>query len=68
MKSNFRIKSNKGTDMADQRNKPASEHEEITARIASFKATQEKFEREREEYFDTPPENARKPSRPSFWS
>ena len=27
------------------------EREEIAARIASFKATQQKFEREREEYY-----------------
>jgi hypothetical protein len=27
------------------------EREEISARVASFKATQEKFEREREEFF-----------------
>jgi hypothetical protein len=27
------------------------EREEITARIASFRATQKKFEREREEYY-----------------
>jgi hypothetical protein len=45
------------------------EREEIAARVASFKATQEKFEREREEYFVTTLENARHRSdRPSFWS
>jgi hypothetical protein len=54
--------------MADQRNKPASESEENASRVANFTATQEKFEREREEYFVTPLENARKPFRPSFWS
>jgi hypothetical protein len=37
----------------------AREREEITARVASFKATQEKFKREREEYFVTTLENAR---------
>lgn len=41
--------------------------EEIAARIASFRATQEKFEREREEYFETTMENARRTGRPSFW-
>jgi len=41
--------------------------EEIAARIASFRATQEKFEREREEYYETTMENARKTGRPSFW-
>jgi chorismate mutase len=37
----------------------AQEREEIAARVASFKATQEKFKREREEYFVTTLENAR---------
>jgi hypothetical protein len=47
----------------------ALEREEIAARVARFKATQEKFEREREEYFVTTLENARHGSdRPSFWS
>jgi chorismate mutase len=37
----------------------AREREEIAARVANFKATQEKFKREREEYFTTTLENAR---------
>ena len=37
--------------------------EEIAARVASFRATQEKFEREREEYFATTLENARNRSK-----
>lgn len=37
----------------------AAEREEIAARIAHFKATQEKFAREREEFFVTTLENAR---------
>jgi hypothetical protein len=41
--------------------------EEIALRVANFRATQEKFEREREEYFETTLENARKTGRPSFW-
>jgi hypothetical protein len=41
--------------------------EEIAARVATFRATQEKFEREREEYYETTIENARKTGRPSFW-
>jgi hypothetical protein len=55
------------TEPQDRR---ALEREEIAARVASFKATQEKFEREREEYFVTTLENARHGSdhRPSFWS
>jgi len=43
------------------------EREEIAARVASFRATQQKFERAREEYFETTMENARKTGRPSFW-
>jgi chorismate mutase len=45
--------------MTEQQNNAAREREEIAARIASFKATQEKFEREREEYFVTTLDNAR---------
>lgn len=41
--------------------------EEIALRVANFRATQEKFEREREEYCETTLENARKTGRPSFW-
>ena len=46
----------------------AQEREEIKTRIAKFKATQQKFEREREEYFLTTMQNARKTERPLFWS
>ena len=35
------------------------ERDEIATRVASFKATQEKFEREREAYFIATLENAR---------
>jgi chorismate mutase len=37
--------------MTEQQNVLAAEREEIATRVASFKATQEKFQREREEYF-----------------
>ena len=37
----------------------AQEREEIAARVAKFKATQQKFEREREEYFVATLESAR---------
>ena len=40
----------KGTGMTEQ-NDRAQEREEIATRVANFKATQEKFKREREEYF-----------------
>ena len=36
--------------MTEQEKRLAKEREEIAARIASFRATQEKFERERQEY------------------
>ena len=37
--------------MGEEDGRRAREREEIAARVASFKATQEKFEREREAYF-----------------
>jgi hypothetical protein len=60
----------KGMGMTEPQDRLTLEREEIAARVASFKATQEKFEREREEYFVTTLENARNGSdrRPSFWS
>jgi chorismate mutase len=55
--------------MTEQEDRLARERQEIAARVASFKATQEKFKREREEYFVATLENARHSSnRPSFWS
>ena len=45
--------------MTEQPYDAAREREEIVSRVASFKATQEKFEREREEYFVTTLQNAR---------
>jgi hypothetical protein len=64
----------KGMGMTDSQDYAALEREEIAARVANFKATQERFEREREEYFVTTMENARHSEgarhseRPSFWS
>jgi hypothetical protein len=37
--------------MTDKEDRLAREREEIAARVASFKAMQEKFERERQEYY-----------------
>ena len=55
--------------MTKQQDAAALEREEIAARVAIFKATQERFKREREEYFVTTLENARgKSDRPPFWS
>jgi predicted nucleic acid-binding Zn-ribbon protein len=48
----------KGMGMTEQEDRLAREREEIAMRVANFKATQEKFEREREEYFVTTLENA----------
>jgi chorismate mutase len=45
--------------MTEQQDNLALEREEIAMRVANFKATQEKFQREREEYFVTTLENAR---------
>ena len=53
--------------MTGQQDRIAREREEIAARVANFKATQEKFEREREEYFVTTLDKARHSfERPSF--
>ena len=45
--------------MSEQYDRLARERDEIAARVASFKATQEKFRRERDEYFVATLENAR---------
>jgi hypothetical protein len=45
--------------MDERYDRLAREREEIAARVARFKATQEKFRRERDEYFTTTLENAR---------
>lgn len=63
--------------MTEQPYNAAREREEIVSRVASFKAMQEKFEREREEYFVSTLRNARGGSEPHvrgtledppFWS
>lgn len=53
--------------MVEQEERNMREREEIEARVAAFRATQEKFRREREDYFVSTLENARKVDRPSFW-
>jgi hypothetical protein len=52
--------------MTQQEERRAQERAEITARIATFKATQEKFAREREEFFRTTMQNARETERTLF--
>jgi chorismate mutase len=55
--------------MDEQEDRLAREREEIAARVASFKATQEKFEREREEYYANTLGNAWSGfNRPSLWN
>ena len=54
-------------DMTEDEQRKIREREEIAARVAAFRATQEKFKREREEYFVSTLENARKVERPSLW-
>jgi chorismate mutase len=54
--------------MTEQEQRRAAEREEIAARVASFKATQKKFRREREEYFVTTLQNAQVIKPISFWS
>ena len=44
--------------MTEQEDRLARAREEIAVRVATFKATQEKFEREREEYYATTLGNA----------
>jgi len=51
--------SKKRMGMTESEDRLAREREEIAKRVANFKATQEKFRREREEYFVTTLENAK---------
>jgi hypothetical protein len=50
-----------GMNEQKEKDRRAREREEIAARLASFKATQEKFKKERESYCATTLENARHP-------
>ena len=61
--------------MTEQEDRLARERKEIAARVARFKATQEKFERERAEYFAARLQSARHVETPRrtietvpFWS
>jgi hypothetical protein len=49
--------------MSENERRPASERDNIAARLANFKATQEKFQREREVYFAATLEKARREPR-----
>lgn len=66
--SSVAVQSKKGMDMSEEEEqRKARERDEIAARVAAFRATQEKFKREREEYCVSTLENARKVDRPSLW-
>jgi len=61
--------------MTEPQDRLAREREEIATRVANFKATQEKFKREREEYCATTLRKARHSDtkrhprqQPPFWS
>jgi hypothetical protein len=54
--------------MTELEQRLAEEREEIAARVASFRATQERFAREREEYFVTTLQSARGIKPLPFWS
>jgi len=56
-----------GMTEEERKERTAREQEENTARVAAFRATQQKFQREREEYFTSTIEDARKTHRPSLW-
>jgi hypothetical protein len=56
------------TNQTSYRDRRTREREDIAARVARFRATQERFEREREEFCTTTLEKAKTPNRPSFWS
>jgi hypothetical protein len=54
--------------MTEKEERLARDRAEIAARVASFRETQQKFEREREAYYETTLANALNGSgRPSFW-
>jgi hypothetical protein len=64
-----RIKIKKDGQMTEQSERLASVRAEIAARVANFKAMQERFQREREEYFVTTLEKARSgSSRKRSWT
>jgi len=59
----------KGWAMTEKQERLARERENIASRVASFRATQEKFEREREEYYVTTLSSAWDGfHRPPFWT
>jgi hypothetical protein len=67
--ANCRRDESKGWAMTEKQERLARERENIASRVASFRATQEKFEREREEYYVTTLSSAWDGfHRPPFWT
>jgi hypothetical protein len=63
-----RIKQDTDGAMTEKEERLARDRAEIAARVASFRETQQKFEREREAYYETTLANALNGSgRPSYW-
>ena len=63
-----RIKQDSGWAMTEKEERLARDRAEIAARVARFRETQQKFEREREEYYETTLTNAiNGTNRPLFW-
>ena len=62
-----RINREDGMAKTEKEERLARDRAEIEARVASFRETQQKFEREREQYCDTTLANAVNGSAPSFW-
>jgi hypothetical protein len=58
----------KGIGMSELEHRLAQEREEIAARIASFRETQERFEREREQFFVSTWRRVRGLLPQPFWS
>jgi flagellar biosynthesis/type III secretory pathway protein FliH len=57
-----------GWAMTEKEERLARDRAEIAARVANFRETQQKFERAREEYYETTLANAvNGTNRPSFW-
>jgi chorismate mutase len=63
----IRIQEN-GMGMTELEQRLEQERKEIAARVARFKAMQERFQREREEYFTTTLRNAREGKPLRLWS
>ena len=54
--------------LTERQERLAKEREEIAERVASFKATQEKFQRERDEFFRRTWRNVGQAQPQSVWS